>query len=84
MACIADFASTAHYFRKFGITDEYHPGIKLVTYAWGRFVGCLIAKTIQGLLVLLMCALFPRFARIMLVVAVVAYTAAAIWNFCAT
>jgi len=81
LACIVDFVSTASYFRKFGIADEYHPGIKLITYAWGRFLGCLIAKTIQGLLVLVICALFPRIARATLLLAITAYTAAAIWNF---
>lgn len=81
IACIADFVSTASYFRKFGITDEYHPAIKLITYAWGRFIGCLIAKTIQGFLVLVICALFPSIARATLLLAITAYTAAAIWNF---
>jgi len=81
LACVADYLSTVCYFHEFGITDEMHPGIKLITYAWGRSVGCLIAKVIQGGLVLLVCVLFPRFARAILLFAIVGYAGAAIWNF---
>jgi hypothetical protein len=80
VACIADFASTVHYFHEYGITDEVHPGIKLVTYAWGRSLGCLAAKSIQAAIGLLICALLPRFARAILLVAASGYAMAAIWN----
>jgi hypothetical protein len=81
LACIADFASTARYFHEIGISDEFHPAIKLIAYAWGRSIGCLIAKSIQGILVLLVCAVFPKIARTTLLVTIAAYTAAAVCNF---
>lgn len=79
-ACVADFASTVHYFHEYGICDEMHPGIKLVTYAWGRTLGCLAAKLIQAGVGLLLCALLPNIARGILLVATTGYAIAAIWN----
>lgn len=79
-ACIADFSSTVHYFHEYGICDEVHPGIKLVTYAWGRTLGCLAAKLIQAAVGLLLCALLPKFARGILLIATTGYAIAAIWN----
>jgi len=79
-ACLADFLSTWWYFHEYGLEDELHPGIKLVTYAWGSSVGCLAAKSIQAALVVLVCLLFPRIDRIALVATTVAYAGAAIWN----
>ena len=80
VACVADFLSTLWYFHEYGLHDELHPGIKLVTYAWGPSVGCLAAKSIQAALVLLVCVLFPRFARVVLIAVTLAYVGAAIWN----
>ena len=80
VACLADFLSTWWYFHEFGLEDELHPGIKLVTYAWGPSAGCLAAKSIQAGLVLLVCVLFPRIAGIALLVTTAAYSCAAEWN----
>jgi hypothetical protein len=79
-ACLADFLSTWWYFHEYGMEDELHPGIKLVTYAWGPSAGCLAAKSIQAGLMLLVCVLFPRIAGIALAITTVAYSCAAIWN----
>jgi hypothetical protein len=79
-ACAADLLSTLWYFHRYSLEDELHPGIKLVTFAWGLTVGCLAAKGIQASLVLLVCTLFPKIARPILIVTTVAYFAAAIWN----
>jgi hypothetical protein len=80
LACLADLLSTLWYFHKYGLEDELHPGIKLVTFAWGLTVGCLVAKGIHASLVLLVCALFPKIARPVLIVTTIAYSAAAAWN----
>jgi hypothetical protein len=80
LACLADLLSTLWYFHRYSLEEELHPGIKLVTFAWGLTVGCLAAKGIQASLVLLVCALFPKIARPVLIFTTVAYSAAAIWN----
>jgi hypothetical protein len=79
-ACLADFLSTWWYFHEYGLEDELHPGIKLVTYAWGPSAGCLVAKLIQAGLVFLVCVLFPRIAWIVLLATTIAYCCAAVWN----
>ena len=76
----ADFVSTVVYFYSHRIDDELHPGIKLVTYAYGLSLGCLVGKAIQACLALMLCAAFPKIARPILVVLIVAYAAAAAWN----
>jgi hypothetical protein len=81
LACLADLVSTLWYFHEYSVEDELHPGIKLVTYAWGLSVGCAAAKLIQAVLVLLVCTLVPRIARLVLVFATVGYAVAAAWNF---
>lgn len=80
LACLADLVSTLWYFHRYSLDDELHPGIKLVTFAWGLTVGCLAAKGIQASLVLLVCALIPRIARPVLIATTIAYSAAAAWN----
>jgi hypothetical protein len=80
IACTADFLSTAHYFHAHRVDDELHPAIKLVTYAFGLSIGCLLAKLIQALLALAICALFPKIARPVLVILIIAYSAATTWN----
>jgi hypothetical protein len=80
LACLSDFLSTLWYFHQYSLEDELHPGIKLVTYAWGLTVGCLAAKLIQGSLVLFVCAVFPRISRPTLIVTTIAYVFAAFWN----
>jgi hypothetical protein len=79
-ASSADFVSTALYFHSHRIDDELHPGIKLVTYAYGLSVGCFLGKAIQAILALTVCAAFPEIARPTLFVLIVAYAAAAAWN----
>ena len=79
-ACLGDFLSTWWYFHEYGLEDELHPGIKLVTYAWGPSAGCVVAKLIQAGLVLLVCALLPRISRVALVTTTIAYCGAAAWN----
>lgn len=79
-ACIADFLSTARYFHAHRIDDELHPGIKLVTYAFGLSVGCLLGKLIQALLAAGICSLVGKLDRPLLVVLIIAYDSAAIWN----
>ena len=80
VASLADFISTAIYFHWHRIDDELHPGIKLVTYAFGLSLGCLAGKGIQALLALAIGAVFPKMARPILIVLIVAYGAAAVWN----
>lgn len=80
VASVGDFISTALYFHFHRIDDELHPGIKLVTYAYGLSIGCLIGKFIQALLAFIMCAAFPNIARSILIVLIVAYGTAAPWN----
>jgi hypothetical protein len=80
LACLADLISTVHYFHAYRIDDELHPGIKLVTYAFGLSIGCLIGKTIQAVLGLSICAFLPRIARPVLVALTLTYTAAMAWN----
>lgn len=80
VASVADFISTTVYFHLHRIDDELHPGIKLVTYAFGLSIGCLAGKTIQAVLALTLGAIFPRFARPSLIVLIVAYGAATAWN----
>jgi hypothetical protein len=80
LASAADFVSTLLHFQNHRIDDELHPGIKLVTYAFGLSLGCLIGKAIQAVLALLIGASFPKVARPTLVILIVAYTSAAVWN----
>ena len=80
VACIADFVSTLVYFRTHRIDDELHPGIKLFTYAYGLSIGCLIGKAVQVLLSLILCAVYSKIARAILIVLIAAYAAAAVWN----
>jgi hypothetical protein len=80
LACVTDLISTWLYFRAHRIDDELHPGIKLMTYAYGLSVGCFIGKAIQGLLAVLVCVAFPKGARAILIVLTIAYFAAAVWN----
>jgi len=80
LGCVADLSSTLWYFRSYGLEDELHPAITLVTFAWGLTMGCVAAKGIQASLVLLVCALFPKIARPVLIVTTIAYAAAAAWN----
>jgi uncharacterized membrane protein len=80
VACLADLISTWLFFRAHRIDDELHPGIKLMTYAYGLSVGCVIGKAVQGLLAVLLCVAFPNGARAILIVLTIAYCAAAVWN----
>lgn len=80
-ACIADFFSTTYYFHVLRVDDEFHPGIKLFTYAFGLSVGCLLGKLVHALLGLIMSALFSKITRPMLIVLLLAYSAATVWNF---
>ncbi|MBI3860916.1 MAG: hypothetical protein HY290_03375 [Planctomycetia bacterium] len=79
-ACTADFLSTLYFFHTRRIDDELHPGIKLFTYAYGLSIGCLAGKAIQALLALSLCAVFPKAARTVLPILIIAYAAAAVWN----
>lgn len=80
VACLTDLISTWHFFRAHRIDDELHPGIRLMTYAYGMSVGCVIGKAVQGLLAVLLCVAFPKGTRAILIVLSIAYFAAAVWN----
>lgn len=82
LACLVDLLTTWLYAQKYSHVDELHPGIKLVTYAYGLTVGIAIAKLIQASLVLIVAAALPRAARGLMWLTTLAYLVAATWNAC--
>ena len=80
LACLTDAYTTWAYAQRFSLADEMHPGIKLVAYAYGLTTGVFLAKAIQAGLVLILAALFPSFARTLLLVTAGGYAVAAGWN----
>lgn len=80
VACAADFVSTSLYCHRYGVIDEIHPGMRLVIYAYGLTTGVLLGKAIQALLLLVIAVILPRLTRPMLVMTIVGYALAAVWN----
>lgn len=80
MACLLDFYTTWAYAQQFSLEDEVHPGIKLVTYAFGITVGVVVGKAIQAGLVLAIAAVWPRTGRVLLLFVTGGYFVAAAWN----
>lgn len=80
VTCLLDLATTWAYCQKYTLADELHPAIKLMGYAYGLTVGVVAAKLLQAALVLLMTVVLPRWGRLLLVVTMLGYAAAAVWN----
>lgn len=79
-SCVGDFISTVSFFHFHRITDELHPAIKLMTYAFGLTVGCFLGKFTQAMLALTVCSFLPTLRRSVLTALILSYTTATIWN----
>lgn len=79
-AVLADMLSTIWFFHVQGIDFEFHPGIRLFGYAYGRTVGPIAGKLIQAAGVLYVSVLLTKHGSILIYVVSTAYFIAAIFN----
>lgn len=80
VATAFDLWSTLRFFHVDGIDTEVHPGVRVLSYAYGRTAGPVIAKTVQAAGVLFLASRLPRFASFLLIATSMLYAAAALRN----
>lgn len=79
IATLLDMATTLHFFLSEAVHYETHPGIRLVTYAYGRTTGPVLSKLLQASIALYFCSLFS-FKRLFLSIVSLSYLFGACFN----
>ncbi len=81
LAVLADLGTTLWFFHVRGVDHELHPGIRLVSYAYGRTVGPVLGKLVQAVGILMLSSLFARHGGTLMISVTPLYFIAAIYNF---
>lgn len=68
-ASMTDLATTLAFFHRKTIELEVHPGIRLVSYAYGRTMGPILAKSFQAVSLWWLTRSIPRWMGMTLLVA---------------
>ena len=79
-AVAADLFTTLRFFHASGIDHEFHPGVRLFGYAYGRTMGPLLAKLVQAAGIILFASFMPRAGNGLLIVVAFVYGAGALYN----
>ena len=80
LAVLADLVTTIWFFHARGIDHEFHPGIRLFGYGFGRTVGPIAGKTVQAAGVIAVCLCWHRARLVLLSVVTLIYSVAAVFN----
>ena len=80
IATLADIVTTLAFFHRDGVDQEFHPGIRLVSYALGRSVGPFATKWIQFVGVFLIASIFKKIAPYLFAVAGAIYLFGSVHN----
>ena len=79
-ATLLDLVTTIIIAHRAGMEGEFHPGIRLVAYAFGRTIGVVGGKLFQCLAILVLSAYVSRFGPWLLLLASLAYLLGATIN----
>jgi hypothetical protein len=80
IASYLDFLTTWHYMKEGGVTDEFHPAIRLVAVITGPLIGPIIGKLSQLLALILLTVSFREAARIIFIPIIIIYLYGAWYN----
>mgnify|MGYP006240355203 CR=1 FL=1 len=81
VCALADLLSTLLFFSSGNIDHEFHPGIKLFAYAYGRTVGIVLGKAFQVFLAFAISMNAPKLFKPILIIGSIGYLMAGIHNF---